>query len=470
MPRKSKTVISDASQLQGFKLLERFREVFARLDARRTKSPRELDTRRKFDAADYYSMVLFTLLNPVIDSMRGLCAASKLEEYNIRTGLPSVSLGSFSEAQSVFDLELLCAVLRELMEDVAGDPPESLSKAMKGKKLEAIDSSLWEVLPRMGWAHWREQYSTSQNAVRLHLRWRLFEPGTGGARLVAARECERSVLRHGLLESGVVYVGDRNYSGDYSLLRRMDEVGASFVVRLQDKAVIEEIEKIPVSEKDRKRGVTHHQRVALGFRDALSFTHKCLYSCEHPFYRSWMSSNHSVSSSSDFISKEISSVILGDRRLVARAAKVISHMERAPDKSLNSTFNGAIDTQAAYRFFENENVSAKAMIEAHRPPTIGRCEAHDLLLLAQDTSELDFSSNTTLKGAGIISQNQNSHRTGFFLHARYLLGGNHVPLGIWGMDFGVRDPNGPWQGKSPRETSHRGKKQLPLACRLPRSL
>ena len=153
-----------------------------------------------------------------------------------------------------------------------------------------------------------------------------------------------------------------------------------------------------------------------------------------------MSSNHSVSSSSDFISKEISSVILGDRRLVARAAKVISHMERAPDKSLNSTFNGAIDTQAAYRFFENENVSAKAMIEAHRPPTIGRCEAHDLLLLAQDTSELDFSSNTTLKGAGIISQNQNSHRTGFFLHARYLLGGNHVPLGIWGMDFGVRDP------------------------------
>ncbi len=267
-PRKSKTVISDASQLQGFKLLERFREVFARLDARRTKSPRELDTRRKFDAADYYSMVLFTLLNPVIDSMRGLCAASKLEEYKTRTGLPPVSLGSFSEAQSVFDPELLCAVLRELMEEMAGDPPESLAKAMGGKKLEAIDSSLWEVLPRMGWARWREQYSTSQNAVRLHLRWRLFEPGTGGARLVAARECERSVLRHGLLEPGVVYVGDRNYSGDYELLRRMDEVGASFVVRLQDKAVIEEIEKIPVSENDRKRGVTHHQRVALGFRDA----------------------------------------------------------------------------------------------------------------------------------------------------------------------------------------------------------
>lgn len=134
--------------------------------------------------------------------------------------------------------------------------------------------------------------------------------------------------------------------------------------------------------------------------------------------------------------------------MACRAAKVLSHMERAPDKSINSTFNGAIDTQAAYRFFENDNVSAKAMIDAHRTPTIQRCEAHDLLLLAQDTSELDFTSNTTLKGAGIITQNKNSHRTGFFLHARYLLSGTHVPLGIWGMDFGVRDPKDRGQAKA----------------------
>ena len=268
MPRKSTTVLSDVSRLQGFKLLERFREVFDGLDARRTKSTRELDPRRGFDAADYFSMILFTLLNPVVATMRGLCEASKLAEYQRRTGLPKVSLGSFSEAQSVFDPELVAAVLRELMRDLVGNPPESLARAMKGRPLEAIDSSLWEVLPRMGWAHWRDQFSTRQNAVRLHLRWRLFEPGVGGAKLVAARECERSVLRHGLLEPGVVYVGDRNYSGDYDLLRRMDEIGASFVVRLQDKSVIEEIENIPVSEKDRQRGITHHQRVALGHRNA----------------------------------------------------------------------------------------------------------------------------------------------------------------------------------------------------------
>jgi hypothetical protein len=267
VPRKSKPVISDASCLQGFKLLERFREVFAELDEPRTPSPRELDPRRKFAAADYFSMMLFTLLNPVVDTMRGLCEASKLDEYQRRTRLPKVSLGSFSEAQSVFDPELLSAVIREMMIDFAADPPESLTRVLKNRSLEAIDSSLWEVLPRMGWAHWRDQFSTRQNAVRLHLRWRLFQPGVGGAKLVAARECERSVLRHELLEPGVVYVGDRNYSGDYTLLRRMGEIGASFVVRLQDQSVIKEIENIPISQKDRKRGITHHQRVALGHRN-----------------------------------------------------------------------------------------------------------------------------------------------------------------------------------------------------------
>jgi hypothetical protein len=48
----------------------------------------------------------------------------------------------------------------------------------------------------------------------------------------------------------------------------MDEIGASFVVRLQDQSVIEEIERIPVSEVDRQRAITHHQRIALGHRNA----------------------------------------------------------------------------------------------------------------------------------------------------------------------------------------------------------
>lgn len=268
MPGELKKAVPDTSRLRGFNMLEKFREVFSQLDARRTKTPRELDSRRGFDACDYFSFVLFALINPVIDTMRGLCAASELEEFAKRTGLPKVSLGSFSEAQSVFDPELLRAVMRELMADIVAKPPESLVKALRGRSLELVDGSIWEVLPKMGWAHWRDQFSTRQSAVRLHLSWRLFETGPGGAKLTAARECERAVLRHELLEPGTVYVADRYYSGSYSLPRRMDEIGAHFVIRLQDTAVIEEIERFPISAEDKARGVTHHQRVALGCKNA----------------------------------------------------------------------------------------------------------------------------------------------------------------------------------------------------------
>lgn len=268
VPRKPKDPV-DPEFLAGFRILERFREILGPLDARRTKDPRELDPRRTFDAADYFSMMLFTLLNPVIDSMRGLCAVSGTREFGERTGLPRVSLGSFSEAQAVFDPAVLRGVLRELLARGGNDLPAALRGKLGDTSVEAIDSTLWEAVGRMGWAGWRDQYSTRQKAVRLHLRWRILgTAGCGGAEVTAGRECERRVLRHGLLEPGVMYVGDRNYSGDYTLLHRIGQAGADFIVRLQDKAVIHELERLPVGGKEAESGVTHHLRVALGDRGA----------------------------------------------------------------------------------------------------------------------------------------------------------------------------------------------------------
>jgi hypothetical protein len=257
------------AQLGGFKLIDEFRELLGPLDAKRVKSSRELDPRRKFDAEGYFTMMLFTLLNPVIDSMRGLCATSHHQRFEQSTGLPPVSLASFSEAQSVFHPQVLRGVIRALLERTAADPPAALRGKLGKRALEAIDSTLWEVLPRMGWAHWRDQFSTRQNAVRLHLRWRLFAPGCGGAAVVAAKDCERKVLSRELLEPDVIYVGDRYYSGSYDLLERMDELGSGFVVRLQEKLVFEELENLTVSPEEKSRGVTHHVRVALGWRTLL---------------------------------------------------------------------------------------------------------------------------------------------------------------------------------------------------------
>lgn len=152
---------------------------------------------------------------------------------------------------------------------------------------------------------------------------------------------------------------------------------------------------------------------------------------------------------------EIRDARFGNRKLNARAAKVLAQMNQDPQKtSINSTFAGWADTQAAYRFLSNEKTSSEILIEAHRLQILKRCEQQDRLLLVQDTTELDYSDNSTLRGAGVIADNRKCGRTGFFLHAHYLLNTDHVPLGIWGLDFESRDPGQVGQYKA--------RKKLPI--------
>ena len=96
---------------------------------------------------DYFNLMLFGLLNPVIDSMRGLCAASHLNRVQQEVCGKKVSLGSFSEAQGVFDPELL----RQVFLDLSGEVPASWGDARLAHladKLKLVDGTLLPALPR----------------------------------------------------------------------------------------------------------------------------------------------------------------------------------------------------------------------------------------------------------------------------------------------------------------------------------
>ncbi len=67
--------------LSRWKLIEDFQARLVRAAQARPKDavPRtESDPRRLLAAQDYLSLLLFGLFNPVVESMRGLCAASRL--------------------------------------------------------------------------------------------------------------------------------------------------------------------------------------------------------------------------------------------------------------------------------------------------------------------------------------------------------------------------------------------------------
>src|SRR5258706_3483741 len=99
-------------QVQGLKHFKTLLPLFHRLHevgrARDKAGNRELF----FD--DYCAAVMLYLLNPLIGSMRSLQHALTLPNVARKLGVKRFSLGSFSEAQAVFEPARLLAVIEEL--------------------------------------------------------------------------------------------------------------------------------------------------------------------------------------------------------------------------------------------------------------------------------------------------------------------------------------------------------------------
>jgi hypothetical protein len=209
----------------------------------------------------YLGLRLFGLLNPVVESMRGLCAASHLQRVQEDISDRPVSLGSFSEAQAVIDPELLQKVFAELAAESQpsrGDP----RLAAYREKLVAVDGTIWAALPRMAWAVWRCQHGP-ESALKAHVKFNLLEEKPVGVTVTKAKRCERAVLRENL-QAGDFCVGDRYYGEDYQLFLQLPQAGCSFVLRLRQEAVFEVVEEFALRAEDQAAGVSFDGLVRLG--------------------------------------------------------------------------------------------------------------------------------------------------------------------------------------------------------------
>lgn len=262
--RRRKT-ISEA-ELSNWKLLEQFRQ---RLHKAQQSCNREAQGRsgerglggpeRLLLEKHYFSLMLFGLFNPVVESMRGLCAASHLRRVQEAVCGRSVSLGSFSEAQSVFDPELLKEVFLQLCSEVTqrwGDA----RLAHLADKLQLVDGTLLPALPRMHWALWLDE---DHRAAKLHLKFSVLRQAASDALITAGNCCERKSLRK-LVKKGEIIVADRYYGLEYAFLNELRDMGTSFVLRVRNKPRMEVVEELPLSVADRAAGVIWQGRVKLG--------------------------------------------------------------------------------------------------------------------------------------------------------------------------------------------------------------
>ncbi len=254
------TAISEA-ELQRWKLIAPFRHA---LDEALTQSPAHrsfADPRRLLPLAEYLALVLFGLLNPVVRTMRGLCAASHLERVQRQVCARPVSLGSFSETQHLRDpplLEQVCAPMSAQVHGAGGDP------RLAGQPWLIVDSTLWAALPRMHWAvSGGGKAGAINHAVRLHVSFHLWDQKPTRATLTAGQRCERAVWR-AQWQAGQWYVGDRYYGEDYRVLAELNALGCTYVLRVRDSARINVAEELPVSEADRAAGVVRQAWATLG--------------------------------------------------------------------------------------------------------------------------------------------------------------------------------------------------------------
>jgi hypothetical protein len=96
---KSKAALSE-KDLTRWKLIADFQQRLGCARQGSTLPATQSDPRRLLSETDYLSLLLFGLFNPVVESMRGLCAAihhAALLHYGCRFGESSQTFAIFSQ-------------------------------------------------------------------------------------------------------------------------------------------------------------------------------------------------------------------------------------------------------------------------------------------------------------------------------------------------------------------------------------
>jgi len=237
-------------------LLERLHEVGCERDK---AGNRELH----FD--QYCMLILLYLFNPVITSLRGIQQASELGKVQKKLGCSGTSLGSLSEAASVFDAELLKEIIGELGAELKPLGRDSRLKDID-RTLTLVDGTLIAALPSIMEASWRKQDEGSGLVKwRLHTHFEVdryvparidVTPDGGG------EHDERAVLER-TLQPDRLYVMDRGYA-KFALFNAIVKTNSSYVCRLRDNSAYEVVEERELTEADRAAGILSDQIVNIG--------------------------------------------------------------------------------------------------------------------------------------------------------------------------------------------------------------
>jgi hypothetical protein len=129
-----------------------------------------------------------------------------------------------------------------------------------------------------------------------------------------------------------------------------------------------------------------------------------------------------------WIESEFQTVQLGDVRRPKRLKKVVEGMWQAPGASQRGAAGTWAGAMGSYRLWNAPEVTAEAILAAHRDQVRERSRDHRMLLHIQDTTELDLTRHKQVQGLGPLTE---STRRGLFAHGEYVVQEDGLPLGLW---------------------------------------
>jgi len=130
------------------------------------------------------------------------------------------------------------------------------------------------------------------------------------------------------------------------------------------------------------------------------------------------------------LKEEVQHAEFGDERLSHRLGKIVDELGANPNLSIPAATHRRAEMEAAYRFFDNEKVTPQRILQPHINATLERIAQCDVVLLVQDTSELDLTRpSQQVQGAGPMDSES---RRGAFLHPLQAFNPDGIPLGtVW---------------------------------------
>jgi hypothetical protein len=173
---------------------------------------------------------------------------------------------------------------------------------------------------------------------------------------------------------------------------------------------------------------------------------------------------------SEGIVSELEGIDLGDKRLNKRSERIIEALSINPEASCNSACDGWSDTLGAYRFFDNKSIQPEAILQPHLEATKRRMQEHSVVVIAQDTTELDYTDHPPTDARCLNKEN----RLGLYDHTHLAVTPDGLSLGVVGVEYFDRDVEGLGKSKErsklpiEEKESFRWLTGYRLACELAR--